>query len=225
MRTNQGDTLLGMLQRYLKSPSACLQVEVVAEVDGWLHCIASNGAKGLVPSSYVQLLGAGGSNGLQQQYSDAVSARQQLYMLPIRLCLRHPWILQVHHGRHARLWHGTVTRCTQKPLVSLNHTLNGFGTTQQTLRCFLRVQLPSQQSFDPLAQPDLLAAFTQKAKEPDSSWMSFDDAEGALPRPFNQTFTGSSTLHWASPASGQVGIRPQTDVEAWPCRPVAESEP
>ncbi len=47
----------------------CVQVEVVAEVDGWLHCVASNGAKGLVPSSYVRLLGAGESSGLQQQYS------------------------------------------------------------------------------------------------------------------------------------------------------------
>ncbi len=28
-------------------------------MDGWLHCVASNGAKGLVPSSYVRLLGAG----------------------------------------------------------------------------------------------------------------------------------------------------------------------
>jgi hypothetical protein len=36
-----------------------LQVEVVAEVDGWLHCLASNGAKGLVPASYVELLGGG----------------------------------------------------------------------------------------------------------------------------------------------------------------------
>ena len=37
---------------------ACIgvQVEVVAEVDGWLHCVASNGSKGLVPASYVMLL-------------------------------------------------------------------------------------------------------------------------------------------------------------------------
>ena len=49
-----------------------MQVEVVAEVDGWLHCVASNGAKGLVPSSYVRLLSAGEAPGLQQQYSNAV---------------------------------------------------------------------------------------------------------------------------------------------------------
>ncbi len=35
-----------------------MQVEVVAEVDGWLHCVASNGSKGLVPASYVTLLRA-----------------------------------------------------------------------------------------------------------------------------------------------------------------------
>jgi hypothetical protein len=35
------------------------QVEVVAEVDGWLHCLASNGAKGLVPASYVELISGG----------------------------------------------------------------------------------------------------------------------------------------------------------------------
>ena len=45
----------------------------MAEVDGWLHCVASNGAKGLVPSSYVRLLGAGDMSGLQQQPSSAVS--------------------------------------------------------------------------------------------------------------------------------------------------------
>ena len=31
---------------------------MVAEVDGWLHCVASNGSKGLVPASYVTLLRA-----------------------------------------------------------------------------------------------------------------------------------------------------------------------
>ncbi len=35
-----------------------MQVEVVAEVDGWLHCMATNGSKGLVPASYVTLLNA-----------------------------------------------------------------------------------------------------------------------------------------------------------------------
>ena len=76
------------------------------------------------------------------------------------------------------------------------------------LSCALPVQLPSQQSFDPLAQPDLLAAFTTKAKEPGSSWMSFDDAEDASPGPFDQSFTGSSTLDRGSVASGQVGNLP-----------------
>lgn len=31
------------------------QVEVVAQVDGWLHCVSDRGAKGLVPASYVRL--------------------------------------------------------------------------------------------------------------------------------------------------------------------------
>ena len=52
-----------------------MQVEVVAEVDGWLHCVASNGAKGLVPSSYVRILGAGETAGFQQQSSSVVSMR------------------------------------------------------------------------------------------------------------------------------------------------------
>ena len=45
---------------------------MVAEVDGWLHCVASNGAKGLVPSSYVRLLGVGELPSLQQQPSSVV---------------------------------------------------------------------------------------------------------------------------------------------------------
>ena len=104
------------------------------------------------------------------------------------------------------------------------YALTGFGTTQQTLNCSLPMQLPSQQSFDPLAQPDLLAAFTQKAKEPGSSWMSFDDAGEASPRPFNQSFTGSAMLDRASPASGQVGSRLRINVEAWSFRPVTKPE-
>ena len=86
-RTHQADGLAADAAPELRSLSPCLQVEVVAEVDGWLHCMASNGAKGLVPSSYVQLLGAGGSNGLQQQYSSAVSVHQHLCMLLVKLCL------------------------------------------------------------------------------------------------------------------------------------------
>ena len=33
---------------------------MVAEVDGWLHCVSSRGDKGLVPSSYVQMLQSAG---------------------------------------------------------------------------------------------------------------------------------------------------------------------
>lgn len=35
------------------------QVEVEAEVDGWLHCISNRGAKGLVPATYVRMLAPG----------------------------------------------------------------------------------------------------------------------------------------------------------------------
>ncbi|KAK9794598.1 hypothetical protein WJX73_004152 [Symbiochloris irregularis] len=35
------------------------EVEVEAEVDGWLHCISSRGAKGLVPATYVRMLAPG----------------------------------------------------------------------------------------------------------------------------------------------------------------------
>lgn len=70
-----------------------MQVEVVAEVDGWLHCVASNGAKGLVPSSYVRLLGAGDISGLQQQPSSAVSmhasADSQCLLYMMQCHLRH----------------------------------------------------------------------------------------------------------------------------------------
>lgn len=68
-------------------------------------------------------------------------------------------------------------------------------------------QMASQQSFDPLAQPDLLAAFTQ-AKEPSNSWMSFDDNESATAGPFHQSSMASTTFDRASmgAASGQVVI-------------------
>ena len=36
-----------------------LQVEVEAEVDGWLHCISARGDKGLVPATYVRMLAPG----------------------------------------------------------------------------------------------------------------------------------------------------------------------
>jgi hypothetical protein len=54
---------------------AVLQVEVVAEVDGWLHCVASNGAKGLIPASYMQLLPAGDSPGPYRVSSPGPSVR------------------------------------------------------------------------------------------------------------------------------------------------------
>ena len=70
-----------------------MQVEVVAEVDGWLHCVACNGAKGLVPSSYVRLLGAGNMAGLQQQPSSAVSMHASALHARISM----------HVCRHARV--------------------------------------------------------------------------------------------------------------------------
>ena len=36
----------------------CMQVDIEAEVDGWLHCVNRYGIRGLVPSSYVRILGA-----------------------------------------------------------------------------------------------------------------------------------------------------------------------
>ena len=73
-----------------------VQVEVVAEVDGWLHCVASNGAKGLVPSSYVRLLGAGELPGLQQQPSRVVGLHAFAAHIQCQLCtmssqLDHQW--------------------------------------------------------------------------------------------------------------------------------------
>lgn len=35
-----------------------LQVDIEAEVDGWLHCVNRYGVKGLVPASYMRILGA-----------------------------------------------------------------------------------------------------------------------------------------------------------------------
>lgn len=67
-----------------------MQIEVVAEVDGWLHCVASNGAKGLVPSSYVHLLGAGENPELQQQYSNKVSTHwTRMSFMPAKLLVCH----------------------------------------------------------------------------------------------------------------------------------------
>ena len=33
-----------------------MQVDVEAEVDGWLHCVNRYGIKGLVPAGYIRLL-------------------------------------------------------------------------------------------------------------------------------------------------------------------------
>ena len=112
-----------------------MQVEVVAEVDGWLHCMASNGAKGLVPSSYVQLLGAGGSNGLQQQYSSAVSVQQQLCMLPFKHCLWYSYIaIAPLRACPASVWGCCKARIYTEATGTVHNALTGFGTTQQTLR-------------------------------------------------------------------------------------------
>ena len=36
-----------------------LQVDVEAEVDGWLHCVNARGRKGLLPASYLRIVGPG----------------------------------------------------------------------------------------------------------------------------------------------------------------------
>ena len=71
-------------------------------------------------------------------------------------------------------------------------------------------QMPSQQSLDPLAQPDLLAAFTAQAKEPSNRWMSFDDNDAASAGPFYQGSMASSAFDNKSmgAASGQVSQLP-----------------
>ncbi len=53
------------------------------------------------------------------------------------------------------------------------------------------MQVTSQLSFDPLAGPDPLAAFTQ-AREPSNSWMSFDDDDATSAGPFHQSSMASN---------------------------------
>ena len=73
------------------------------------------------------------------------------------------------------------------------------------------MQIPSQQSFDPLAQPDLLAAFTQ-AKEPSGGWMSFDDNETASGAgPFQQSSMTSSAFDSKSLGAAESGQVTQRD--------------
>lgn len=78
------------------------------------------------------------------------------------------------------------------------------------VRPLLPVQIPSQQSFDPLAQPDLLAAFTQ-VKEPSGGWMSFDDNETASGAgPFQQSSMASSAFD-----SKSLGAAEPDQVTQW----------
>ncbi|CAL8471398.1 g10940 [Coccomyxa elongata] len=112
------------------------EVEVVAEVDGWLHCVASNGSKGLVPASYVVLLRA-------DQHVPPFRANSPTY------------------------------------------------------------QMEQQPSFDPLAEPDMLAAMTQ-APPPINSWMSFDEPESS---PFREPSDASTAFNRSSRSldASQVG--------------------
>ncbi|KAK9919131.1 hypothetical protein WJX75_009619 [Coccomyxa subellipsoidea] len=116
------------------------EVEVVAEVDGWLHCVASNGSKGLVPASYVTLLRA------------------------------------------------------DQP----------FRATSPTF------EMEQQPSFDPLAEPDMLAALTQAAP-PLNSWMSFDEPNNASP--FHQPSDASTAFNRSSRSldTSQAGDERWTD--------------
>ena len=58
----------------------------MAEVDGWLHCVASSGAKGLVPASYMQLLPAGARGGSPAHHR-AGSPGPSVRLLPRTLTL------------------------------------------------------------------------------------------------------------------------------------------
>jgi len=46
------------LLRYTCNITTRVQVDVEAEVDGWLHCVNRYGIRGLVPASYIRILGA-----------------------------------------------------------------------------------------------------------------------------------------------------------------------
>lgn len=74
------------------------QVEVVAEVDGWMHCVSSFGSRGLVPASYLQLL----PGRADSSYSEPQSARASV---------RAPFSTDAHRRVHPA--HGR--RCSVLP--------------------------------------------------------------------------------------------------------------
>lgn len=212
-----------------------MQVEVVAEVDGWLHCVASNGAKGLVPSSYVRLLGAGEMAGLQKQPSSVVSMHASAAPTHCQLCrvmchlghitryirVRLEWqaaLLIIVHIASLVVRYGTAYHakdgadcpgltCAQRIPNWGNASL--FEVKARTYTLLLHnsscaVQMASQPSFDPLAGPDPLAAFT-RAREPSNSWMSFDDEDATSAGPFHQGSMASNVdAKSMDAASGQV---------------------
>ena len=66
--------------------------------------------------------------------------------------------------------------------------------------------MTSQLSFDPLAGPDPLEAFTQ-AREPSNSWMSFDDDDATSAGPFHQSSMASNVdAKSVDAASNQVTL-------------------
>ena len=62
-----------------------LQVDIEAEVDGWLHCVNQYGVKGLVPATYIRILGAneGAADVAQQLFGGYRAPVSNLaYILP-----------------------------------------------------------------------------------------------------------------------------------------------
>ena len=69
-----------------------LQVDIEAEVDGWLHCVNQYGVKGLIPATYIRILGAneGAADVAQQLFGGykASKVSKLAYILPpeVRSC-------------------------------------------------------------------------------------------------------------------------------------------
>lgn len=69
--------------------------------------------------------------------------------------------------------------------------------------CVCTLQMEQQPSFDPLAEPDMLAAMTQ-APPPINSWMSFDEPDSSPFRPLSDASTAFNRSSRSLDAS-QVG--------------------
>lgn len=65
----------------------------------------------------------------------------------------------------------------------------------QTIIPDVHLQMEQQPSFDPLAEPDMLAALTQAAPPPLNSWMSFDEPDAS---PFRQPLDASPAFDRSS---------------------------